>query len=32
MHVQIVGSHKGRGHVRNVTIDRELILKSELKI
>jgi hypothetical protein len=32
MHVQIVGSQKGRGHMRNMTIDRELILTSELKI
>ena len=32
MHVQMVGSQKGRGHVRNLTIDGELILTSKLKI
>ena len=32
MHVQIVGSQKGRGHVRNLTMDRELILTFQLKI
>lgn len=32
MHVQMVGSQKGRGHVRNLTIDEELIFTAELKM
>jgi len=32
MHVHMVGSQKGRGDLRNLTIDGELILTSELKM